>query len=225
MALSSSNRSEVTIFNPGDTEARARIDVVDPAGRAQSQELTVAPRQTITWSDTSSTPMAQVVVIPSRGALYATCRNAHSAAGGTLGAAIPVLASAAGLRLGQSHNFLKVEDPTSATVAAAVPATYRSALGLVETSGHSATVRINIALSETASLVSALISQSIAIAPNQQILLDPLLRGLVGPARETAFGDLHGMKIEITVTSGDGAVVPFLLVTDNGSGDSYVRLD
>ena len=225
LALTSSNRSEVTIFNPGDAGARARIDVLDPAGRSQSQELTVGPYQTVSWSSASSTPSAQLVITPLLGAVYASCRNAHSAAGGTLGAAIPVLASATGLRLGQSHNFLKVEDPTSTTVAAAVPATYRSALGLVETSGHSATVRINIAVSETASLVSALISQSITIGPNQQILLDPLLRGLVGPTRETAFGDLHGMKVEITVTSGDGAVVPFLLVADNGSGDSYLRLD
>lgn len=226
-SLTASNQSDVFLFNPGDSSTTAQVDVLDPSGSAKtSTGVTVASHQTLVLSNIGSpVPLGQVVITPHGGPLYATCRDYHAAAGGTVGAAIPVLPRTSGIVLGQSHIFTGLEDPTSATIAAAAPGTYRSALALIETAGHTATVQLKIAISPAGSLVAALLTKTVTLQPNQQLLLDPILAALAGSDRDTAFGDLHGMKLEIDVTSGDGVVLPLIVVTDNGSGDTYVRLD
>ncbi len=52
-----------------------------------------------------------------------------------------------------------------------------------------------------------------------------MLRGVAGASRETAFGDLHNLQLQLEVVSGDGAVIPFVVVTENATGDSLLRID
>jgi hypothetical protein len=60
---------------------------------------------------------------------------------------------------------------------------------------------------------------------SDQIVLDELVRSFAGSSRDTAYSDLHGLRLQVDVVEGKGSIVPFVIVTDNGSGDSIVRLE
>ncbi|MEK6372465.1 MAG: fibronectin type III domain-containing protein [Acidobacteriota bacterium] len=222
--------TDVTIFNPGSTEARAKLQVLDAAGNvAGEREVILDPKKTTTITDAAaaaSSATAHIVIDPTRGSVVVTARSQRLGKG-TYGSAIPVVAAGSGLRVGQTQTFADLHDSTAATVAAATPATFRTSYGFVETAGQTATVRARVVIIESRSLVAAkaTITRDFHLAPRQQIVLEDLVRSIAGAARETEFGDLHGLQLQIEVTAGGGAVVPFVIVTDNGSRDSLVRLE
>jgi Leucine-rich repeat (LRR) protein len=222
--------TDITIFNPGTTEARAKLQVLDAAGNvAGEREVILDPKKTTTIADAAapaSSATAQIVIDPTRGSVVVTARS-YRLGKGTYGSAIPVVASGSGLRVGQIQTFADLHDSTAATVAAATPATFRTGYGFVETAGQAATIRARVVIVESRSLVAAkaTITRDFQLAPHQQIVLDDLVRSIAGASRETEFGDLHGLQLQIEVTGGGGAVVPFVIVIDNGSGDSLVRLE
>lgn len=74
------------------------------------------------------------------------------------------------------------------------------------------------------SLTSAVLSREFQLGPGQQVVMSDLVKGIAGEARERELGELHNLQLQITVTSGRGAVVPFVVVTDNGTGDTLLRL-
>ena len=51
-----------------------------------------------------------------------------------------------------------------------------------------------------------------------------LAREIIGPQRES-FDDLSNVRLEITVVEGEGAVVPMIALTENGTGDVIVRME
>jgi Leucine-rich repeat (LRR) protein len=222
-AVTPRNSTDLVLFNPGVDDVGARIQVIDADGTVHERGVDVAGRATVTVRDVasgSSSPTAHVVVIPEEGALAVTARSART----SVGSAIPVLSATAGLRLGQSQVFSDLEDSAGGTVAAATPATFRTSYGLVETTGAPVTVRARIVISETNALVSATTSRTFPLGPRQQVFLPELLRSFAGDARDTTFGDLHNLVLELEVIEGSGSVVPFVVVTDNGTGDSIVRV-
>jgi hypothetical protein len=222
--------TDVTIFNPGTSEARAKLQVIDAAGNvAGEREVILDPKKTTVITDaaaSASSATAHIVIDPTRGSVVVTARTQRLGKG-TYGSAIPVVSAGSGLRVGQTQTFADLHDSTAATVAAATPATFRTGYGIVETAGQTATVRVRVVIIESRSLVAAraTITRDFQLAPRQQIVLDDLVRSIAGASRETEFGDLHGLQLQIEVTAGGGAVVPFVIVTDNGSGDSLVRLE
>ena len=222
--------TDVTIFNPLPTEARANVRLFDASGNAAgTREVMVGPKKTVVLSDaavSAPTAAANIVVDPTRGSVVVTARSYRSSAH-TYGAAVPVVSAASGLRVGQSQTFADLHDSTAATVAARTPGTFRTSYGFVETAGKAATVRASMTIVEarTVFAVRATVAREFQLAPHQEIVLDDLVRSIAGAGRETEFGDLHGLQLQLEITAGDGAVLPFVVVTDNGSGDSLVRLD
>jgi Leucine-rich repeat (LRR) protein len=221
--------TDVTFYNPGTAEARAKLQVRDTSGGVSEREVIVGAKKTITVSDAAapaSTAFAQLVVDPTRGSVVVTARSYRSSAR-TFGSAIPVVAASSGLRVGQTQTFADLHDSTAATVAAATPATFRTGYGFVETAGETATVRVSVTIVETRGPIAArsTVTREFELGARQQIVLDDLVRSIAGAARETEFGDLHGLQLQVEVIRGGGAVVPFVIVTDNGSGDSLVRLE
>ena len=204
--------TDLAVFNPGGTEARATVQLIATDGSISERTITVAPRATIFMRDvaaSASTTTAHVVITPVRGSLVTTARS-HA---GTYGTAVPVLAATQGLRLGQSQVFSSLEDST----------TFRTGYGLVETTGAPVTVRARILIGETYSLVTATTSRTFSLGARQQVYLPELLRSFAGDQRD-ALGDLHDLTLEIEVTSGGGSVVPFLMVTDAGTGDTVMKV-
>jgi len=204
--------TSLTLFNPGDEEARARIDTIETGGRTFSLDVTLAPHATQTLSNaasSSSTATAQLVVTPTRGEVLVTARSR----GTTGGTAIPVLDANAGLRLGQRHTFTALDDSSS----------QRTSFGFAETSGASITVRARIFIEGGNALVTTVTERDHDLAANAQIFIPELVRAFAGEARES-LGDLHNLVLELEVVGGNGSVVPFVIATDEGTGDTSLRL-
>jgi Leucine-rich repeat (LRR) protein len=226
-ATAPQTRTDVVLFNPTTSEAKAKLQLIDTAGNTSEREVVVAARKTSVVSSAganASTTTAHLVVEPLKGEVVVTARSYALTGGGSVGTAIPVLAATAGLRLGQSQVFTSLEDSTSTTVNAATPATFRTSYGFAETSGASVRVRARILIDEAHALVTATTTRTFDLAPRQQIVLPELLRSFAGDARDTLYGDLHDLTLELEVIGGSGSVVPFLIVTDNGTSDSVMRV-
>ncbi len=220
-------RTDVVLFNPTATEAKAKLQLIDTSGNVSEREVTVGAKKTVVVSSagaTASTPTAHLIVEPLKGEVAVTARSLATATGGTVGTAIPVLAATAGLRLGQSQIFSSLEDSTSTTVNAATPGTFRTTYGFTETSGAAVRVRARIFIDEAHAKVTATTTRTFDLAPRQQVVLPELLRSFAPDNRDTLYGDLHDLTLELEVISGGGSIVPFIITTDNGTGDSVMRV-
>lgn len=217
--------TDLTLFNPSENEVSANVQLVDATGRATERNLRVGARQTITLSDAgsqSSTPSAYALVTVPRGEVVISARSTATAGG--RGTAVPVVAATTGLRLGQSQRFSSLDDSSADAVAAGRAGTFRTALGLVESGGAAVTVRARMYIDDGRSLVRAIIYRDFTLAAGQQVVSDNLVRTIIGNARES-LGELNNLQVQIEVVEGRGAVVPFLIVTDNGTGDTHLRMD
>jgi Leucine-rich repeat (LRR) protein len=218
--------TDLTLFNPGATDARVQLDVVEPNGRISEREVVIQPRRTMVVSDagrSAASTLATAVVRPLQGQVVVTARSFRTSSA-SHGAAVPVVGAGSGLRLGQTLRFSNLDDSTAQTVAAGAPGTFRTSFGFVETYGQPVTVRASMLLDLGRSLASAVLSREFQLAPGQQIVLPDLVKAIIGEARERDLGELHNLQLQISVKDGRGAVVPFVVVTDNGSGDTFVRL-
>ncbi len=224
-ATAANPTTDLTIFNPSATQVEAKVQVITASGQVSERDITVPSKKTITMSDVASPGASgHIVVAPVRGQLVVSARDYRTAAG-TFGSAIPVISAGTGLRVGQSQIFADLEDSTAATVASAKPSTFRTSYGFTETSGESVTVRASVTVTQAKSVTSAVLSRTFTLSPRQQILEAELLRSMAGDARDTNFSDLHGLALQIEVTGGKGSIVPFVIITDNGSSDTIVRLE
>jgi hypothetical protein len=211
----SAGSTELTLFNPTEDTIAADVEVFDAGGAvARREQLLVGPSRTVTRSVAG----AHARITPlNRGKLVVSARDS--------GTSVPVIPAASGLRLGRSQIFSNLEDSTAATVAAATPGTYRTTLGMVETGGATAVVRARIYLDEGRGLANSVIYRDFTVRAGEQLVLENLVRAIVGESRETRLGELHNLQLRLEVISGAGAVVPFVILTDNGTGDSLLRLD
>ncbi len=203
------SQTDVVFFNPGASEEQATVEVIESSGAIIEKSVTVPARATVTMTNAASqatSPVAHVVVTPTRGELVVTARSQHSAGG----SAIPVLAATAGLRLGQSQAFSGLDD-SAAT---------RTSYGFSESSGAQVKVRARIIIDSASPLVAIVTSRTFTLAPREQVFLPELVRSFAGDARDSLFGDLHNLTLEIEVTEGAGSVVPFVIETDTASGDT-----
>lgn len=219
-AVTPRTTTSVSIFNSSTTgDARAKLT----AGGV-SKDVTIAKGQTLTIADVASFAGApagaqSLVIEPLRGEIVATSRLST---GPSIGTSVPVVESASGLRVGQGQTFFGLEDSTSATVNASTPGTYRTDYGFVETGGAATTVRATIAIAGVRTTATA--TRDFRLEAGGFILVKDLVRSIVGDSRDTQFRDLHDLKLQIDVVDGSGAILPFVIVTDNGSGDISLRL-
>lgn len=221
------SRTEVTMFNPGMAEARARMLVTEANGRSFTREVAVAPRSTLIVPDAgagANSSTATLVVTPLGGEQMIVSARSQRTTTGTQGTSVPVLPATAGLRVGQSQRFPALRDSTLATVAAARPGTFRTTMGLVETSGSAVTVRARLFLDAGRDLAASVIYRDFTVGAGQQIVAEHLVRSIIGDTRE-ALGELSGIQLHVEVVSGRGSVIPFVIVTDNGTGDTILRLE
>jgi hypothetical protein len=211
LATAARATTDVVLYNPGTTEGKATMKVVQSSGQVSERSITVPAGATVTMANAgslSTSPVASLVIAPSQGNLVVTARTHHA----TGGSAIPVLPATAGLRLGQSQVFSGLDDSTAV----------RTSYGLTESSGASVKVRVRIIIDESNALTATITSKTFALAAGEQTFLPELVRSFAGNARDTLFGDLHNLTLELEVIEGDGSVVPFVIATDIASGDSNV---
>jgi len=209
-ATTPSSRTDVVIYNPGTSEERATIQIIESSGNVIERSVMVPAGATVTTQDAAqpaTSPVAHIVVTPVHGNdLVVTARSI----GATGGSAIPVVSATAGLRLGQSQLFSSLDD-SAAT---------RTAYGFTESSGATVKVRARIVIDSASQLVAISTTRTFTLAPREQVYLPELVKSFAGDARNTLFGDLHNLTLEVEVIEGSGSVVPFVIATDTASGDT-----
>lgn len=206
--------TSISMFNSSNVEARATLK----AGGV-SRDVTIPVRQTLTIADTASfmgmSSAQSLVIEPQRGEIVATSRSSmQGLSGGFVGTAVPFVAATRGLRVGQGQSFPGLEDS----------AAYRTDYGLVETGGSATTIRATLLLSDARSLFTTVVSRDFALAPNGFMLITDLVKSILGSARD-GYGDLHNLQLQLEVTDGSGSILPFVVVTDNTTGDQTLRLE
>ena len=120
-----------------------------------------------------------------------------------------------------------LEDAALSSITSASPGTFRTNLGLIETSGQTATVRATMRYSISRGTVTAkaIGTKEWVLQPRQFLLLQNIGSEILGSSRNTNFGDLHNVQVEFEVVGGDGSVVVFTSSTDNGTNDTLLRTE
>jgi hypothetical protein len=226
-ASSVQNTTDLTLFNPGTTPASLRLQYHDVSDATAEQTIALAARETRTvaggLSASGGASAAYLTIEPLRGTFTASSRTYQTTAQGTLGTAAPVLAASSGLRLGQKQTFSSVDDSAGAGTPA--PGTQRTAIGLLEMSGSTATVRATLLLADGKSPFSVTVSRDFVMGANQLVFVESLASALAAPFAQASWGDLHDLQIDFEVVAGNGAVTPFLLVTNSDTSDTMLRLE
>ena len=144
----------------------------------------------------------------------------------TFGTSVPAIPLSAAIRAGDLRRIGGIDESSLETLLEARPATFRSNLGLVETSGLPARVRVTMRYRVPSALVTQVgsASKEYELQPNQFLLVGRIANDILGDFR-SALGDLRNLQLDIEVVDGDGAVIPFLTTVDNGTGDSILRTE
>jgi uncharacterized glyoxalase superfamily protein PhnB/cytoskeletal protein CcmA (bactofilin family) len=138
--------------------------------------------------------------------------------------ALPLLSTSNALHVGQGRQFVELEDAAAAAVNESRAGTFRTSFGLVETSGATTTVRATVHFSSSLNKVTlrAVAAKDFTLAAGKPLVMTDLVKSIIGDARNQ-YGDLHDVQLDIDVVSGDGGVIPFVMSTDNATGDTLFR--
>ncbi len=229
-------RSDLTLGNPTTTNVAGRLEYYAPGRARVDRTISLPSGRTVRMTDVVGTTFASegtlgYVRVTGNGLLvsartYATVGTNPA----TFGTGIPAVPASSALASG-SRRIAGLEDSKSAIVGGKTPATFRANLGLVETTGAPVTVRIGVFFETGTSL--AVSSDSgppkrtidVALEARGARQLNGILREVFGPEWEKAYPTLRNLQVEITVIGGSGAVLPYVTMTDNGSGDTVLRID
>lgn len=229
-------RTDVSIMNNGSFTANATLRFVSATAAASERQVTVGVRQTRMLGDVIgslfnlSSTSGYLIVTPAPGTTLAVTSRTYATVGdnpATYGTHVPVLATAAALKLGTLRTIGAIEDSSLATVISKRPATFRTNFGLVETSGNPVKVRVTLRFNYAAGTkVSAVgtASKDYDLAANQFLQVNGMTADIIGANRES-IGDLRGVQADFQIISGSGGVTIFTSSTDNGTADSILRTE
>ncbi len=227
-------RTDVSIMNTGTTPGAGTLRFYNRTGEVIDKTINLNPLQTGTYVDVTTTlfgittpHVGYMTFTPTAGNFAVTSRNYSTPVGSnaTFGTAVPILALTSALRPTQVRRIGGIEDAAPDTISAQRPATFRSNIGLIETAGAAATVKVTVFYRYTGSLTSTTTGASATfdLAPGQFVLVG--LGNAIFGADRAAAGDLHNVMVEFEVTGGTGNVLPFVSSIDNGTGDSTFRVE
>jgi len=117
-----------------------------------------------------------------------------------------------------------LEDSSLATLSAGTPATFRTNVDMVETAGAPATVRVSLLLADGKSLAGGVVaSKDYPVQAGQLFRINRITNDILG-AKRTEFGDIRNFQLKFEVISGSGKIAVTVSSTDNGTGDSILRV-
>lgn len=203
-----------------------------------SSAITLEPGQTQVVSDLvgamspgGKAVSGYVVFTPSQGNFSITSRAYAPGSGpsGNFGTGVPILAASSALRAGDSRKIGGLEDAATSSVTARKPGTFRTGFALIESLGKSVTVRVTLrygaAIPGGLADVRATASKDYKLSPRQVMAFSEVGAELFGASSRQSLGDLHNLQLDVDVVGGDGAVIPFTMSTENGTGDSIMRIE
>lgn len=223
-------RTDMDVANVGSTAGSAVLSYYPQGGSPIERTISIAAGATSTFSDVIgdlfglSSSLGYIIVQPRQGEFaitsrtYATMGNAP----GTFGSGTPTVPIDAALRLGKIKVIGGLEIASSATIAARKPGTFRTNIGLIETSGQAVTVRVTVFYADArAKAFGPLKSFEFELQPSQSRLITNLNTLLEDFTR----ADLRNAQLQFDIVRGDGAVIIYTSSVDNGTGDSIFRLE
>jgi hypothetical protein len=254
VSSSEGTRTELVISNRGDVPMRGSLSVagtLQPSrrravnrgsggpgglhlvpGTAATATIDLAPGQSLAVADVlaelraSAGRESYLVFTPETGSASIVARNRSGNGTRTATSILPIVSLTSSIRKAQGKEFGAIESASAANVAKKQSATFTSGLGLLETSGKEVVVRATLQFSQSMGLVSmrGAVSKDYALAAGQFKRIDDVARDILGSARDQ-FDDMRNMQLDLVVVGGDGAVMPMVVATENGSGDVMLRVD
>lgn len=248
-------RTDLSIMNTGATNASGTLRYrstgrsralrrTTPTGKATDEEIapdalmlersvSLGPLQTQKLSDVlgslfaiGRTTEGYVTFTPTSGTFAIASRTYETASTftGTRGTSVPVIPAASLLKNGQTRRIAGLEDAVART--SAKGSTYSTDFALMETSGAPVTVRVTLRYTFALESVQAqaAATRDYNLAGREFLLVQDIGSAIIGSKR-ASLGDLRGMQAEFRVISGTGAVAVFTQSTDNGSGDTILRVE
>ncbi|HVT02174.1 MAG TPA: fibronectin type III domain-containing protein [Thermoanaerobaculia bacterium] len=223
-------RTDAAIFNSGTKTAAATLSYYQRDGTRKDSLLSLDPQKSRTFEDivgglfgAPTGSLGYLVFDPSRGS-FATMSRTFATVGsapGSLGTGVPTLPLSSALRRGQSRTISGLDVSSLNTIQSKKPGTFRTNLGLIETEGNAATVRVSVLYGDGRSLVyGPIVTFTVTLKGHEFQLLSDLSTRLAAVKRTE---DLHDVGIEFDVV--DGAAVVYVSSIDNGSGDSLLRTE
>jgi hypothetical protein len=199
--------SDVRLYNPTAVARTFSLFYV-PVGQSGATALRatrtvgagqVAALNDVVFSEFGFDSSLGELTVVSNGAFIATSRAYTQSANGTFGQFVPGFHSLTGLSLGQGR---------ATANAFSKDAKFHTNVGFTEVSGSPVTVRIDL-LDANGALLG---STSRTAAPNQTLLITDIIgdRGL---------GTAANFRVDFTVTSVGGRVIPFGILIDDATGD------
>jgi hypothetical protein len=225
-------RSDVAVTNRGTSIANGVLEYWSQNQRLE-REIALEPKQTLVVNDLvgsyfPSRPesFGYALITPRTGELSVSSRTFTTAGTsvGTFGMGVPTLTMASGLRVGQSKLISGLELSRPSTILARKPGSFRTNVGLIETAGKSAKVRITVVFPDLGQLASTtrVASFDFDLQPRDALLVLDLSDRI---AAIRPVGDLRNVQLQFQVLSGDGAVTVFTSSADNGSQDALLRIE
>ncbi|MFN2442293.1 MAG: hypothetical protein ABR517_06375, partial [Thermoanaerobaculia bacterium] len=226
-------RTTVAIANQSFVPAAVLLRFVSSAGESVEKSVSLGPRATVSFSDVISElfgipsgigfleidPQGTPVTVTSR--TFATIGEDPK----TFGTGVPAVA--ASMKRGAIARISGFDDADTGTIFAKTPATFRTNLGLIETSGKAATVRVTLYFRHPVSSSLTAVgsgSREFTLAPRQFLLLQGIAAEILGDFRGSLKGNLKDLFVDIEIVSGDGEVIGFTSSVDNGTADQLFKL-
>jgi hypothetical protein len=223
---------ELIVHNAGLEPASASLSYFANGTGVGPKTVSLAPRETRSLDDVVPTlfgvqgdAAGWIAIEPRRGAPIAVSARVVTGGAAPSTATVPVASLSSGLRLGQTQLFAGIDDARQAAIDEHLGGTTSTTLGIAETGGKRTTVRASMVYFDGSLLAARVTSREFVVGANSVLLVPNITRAIAGDARERELGDLRDIQLEIRVTAGDGAITPFVVATDNGSGDAIVRLE
>lgn len=234
-------RTDLWVSGSGGGSAQATIDYVERQANGTMQQFSksvnapangtaVYGNVVATLFERPAPSVGYLIVRPAAGssilASSRTYTTDNAPAPKTFGTAVPAIARTAGIARGQAKTIGGLRDTTAATVSERRPGSYRLNIGLVESSGKPATVKLSALFFDGRSLaVGQFVAQKeYQLGANEWRQVNLAISDILGDGR-AAYGDLDNVQIKAEVTAGDGRVTVYATQTDNGTGDTVLRLE
>ncbi|MGK2855901.1 MAG: hypothetical protein ACSLFQ_01710 [Thermoanaerobaculia bacterium] len=232
-ALGTFFRTDVAATNIGASGGSVRFTYRPSGGTEIVRNVTIAPNQSFLSQDVvknlfnvTGDSLGYVLVNPLGRSITVTSRTYTTVAGSTatFGTAVPALPMSASLAAGQSKVIGGLQDSSLETLSAGTPATFRTNVDMVETAGAPVTVKVTLLFADGRSLAGgAVASKSYEIQPNQLFRINRITDNILGAARAD-YGDIRNLQLKFEVVGGTGRVAITVSSTDNGTGDSILRV-
>jgi hypothetical protein len=233
--------TDIVVTNAGNGSASVTLEYfTTPPGNRVARSVQLVPRQSRVMRDvvrslfgvTAESSVGYVVVRPDFASLITTNSRTYTTVLGdvkTFGTGVPLLPLNFAMGSSAVKTFSGLMDSTAATTNAGTGGTFRANLGLLEVGGAQALIRVSLLFYDGKQLAASGVRarKEYLLQPFEFRQLNAIAAELLGTdVRESTYGNLDNLELRIeTATDNPGRVIPYVTQTDNGTGDTVLRIE